>query len=62
VAVKKAGIPDTPARSRSASVPCGGQLQLQLPGEVLPGELLVLPDYDDTIRRIRPADSNRSRP
>ena len=50
VAVKNAGIPEPPARIRSASVPCGRQLDLQLTGEVLPGELLVLPD----VRRDHP--------
>ena len=33
-----------PARSRSARVPCGRELHLELAGEVLPGELLVLAD------------------
>ncbi|MEY9774973.1 hypothetical protein ABH915_000581 [Arthrobacter sp. MW3 TE3886] len=37
-------MPAPPARSRSASVPCGGELHLQLAGEVLLGEELVFPD------------------
>ena len=37
-------MPAPPARSRSASVPCGNQLHLELAGQELPFELLVLTD------------------
>jgi len=43
VLVKKAGMPAPPARRRSASVPAG-ELQLELAGQVLALEFLVLPD------------------
>ena len=44
-------MPAPPARSRSASVPCGVSSTSSSPGEVLPLELLVLPD----VRAGRPA-------
>jgi hypothetical protein len=44
VRVKKAGMPAPPARSFSASVPCGVNSSSQFAGQVLALELLVLAD------------------
>ena len=62
VAVKNAGIPDPPARIRSASVPCGVSSTSSSPERYCRANSLFSPTYDDTIRRIRFAPSSRPEP
>ena len=62
VAVKKAGMPDPPARIRSASVPCGVSSTSSSPERYCRANSLFSPTYDDTIRRIRRSPSSRPSP
>ncbi len=62
VAVKNAGMPDPPARIRSASVPCGVSSTSSSPERYCRANSLFSPTYDDTIRRSRFSISSRPRP
>src|SRR3954454_4034304 len=62
VAVKNAGIPDPPARIRSASVPCGVSSTSSSPERYCRANSLFSPTYDATIRRSRPFSSSSPSP
>ena len=62
VAVKNAGMPDPPARIRSASVPCGVSSTSSSPERYCRANSLFSPTYDETIRRSRFSDSSRPSP
>ncbi len=62
VAVKNAGMPDPPARIRSASVPCGVSSTSSSPERYCRANSLFSPTYDEIIRRIRLANSSRPNP
>ena len=62
VAVKNAGMPDPPARIRSASVPCGVSSTSSSPERYCRANSLFSPTYDEIIRRSRFSISSRPRP
>ena len=62
VAVKNAGMPEPPARIRSARVPCGVSSTSSSPARYCRANSLFSPTYDDTIRRSRFSISSRPRP
>src|SRR6476661_1612116 len=55
-------MPDPPARSRSARVPCGVSSTSSSPPRYCRANSLFSPTYDATMRRMRPAESRRPRP
>ena len=59
VAVKNAGMPEPPARIRSASVPCGVSSTSSSPERYCRANSLFSPTYDEIIRRIRWSTSSR---
>jgi len=60
--VKNAAIPDPPARSFSASVPCGVSSSSSSPDRNCRSNSLFSPTYDDVIFRMRCAASRMPRP
>ena len=62
VAVKNAGIPEPPARIRSASVPWGVSSTSSSPERYCRANSLFSPTYDEIIRRSRFSISSRPRP
>src|SRR4051794_35331919 len=62
VAVKNAGIPDPPARIRSASVPWGVSSTSSSPCRYCRANSLFSPTYDEIIRRIRWGENNPPQP
>src|SRR4051794_13920186 len=62
VAVKKAGMPEPPARIRSAKVPCGVSSTSSSPERYWRANSLFSPTYDEIIRRSRFSISSRPRP
>ena len=55
-------MPEPPARSRSASVPCGVSSTSSSPDRYCRSNSLFSPTYDDTIRRIRLAEQQPEPP
>src|SRR4029077_6650125 len=62
VAVKNAGMPEPPARIRSASVPWGVSSTSSSPERYCRANSLFSPTYDEIIRRSRFSISSRPRP
>src|SRR4051812_50059900 len=62
VAVKNAGIPEPPARIRSARVPCGVSSTSSSPERYWRGEALFFPPPPEGIRRGPPAPRTRAPP